>query len=307
MKRLIGRLLKVFKLLVRKFYGVLNKADQKVGGGFDKKAHDFFVRRTAGAYDMYAESDESYYADQYGRFIRRELERRKLGKGSVLLDLACGQGRIISKLQSYSELEFKKIIGVDGSSDAINRAHDYLATSEPDKSSVELVKSDITEYLEDRPDGSVDVILLIEVLYMLPDYEQVLSMIARKLRPRGVVFVSLRSEYYYALTVLRHGLFASVPMVIERDRGSIFGTDVEMNWTRSEYIFNEFSERYGLRVEDLFGIGACSGIANDPHDIICRPSELSKMEIKQLQAAEDHFGKLFPDTGRYMLFIASST
>jgi ubiquinone/menaquinone biosynthesis C-methylase UbiE len=303
----LSRLIRFLKIAVRRLYVLLNNLDHKFEKGLDKRAHDYLVRRVAGAYDMVKEVDEGYYANQYSRFIFRELQQRKLEQGGVLLDLACGQGRIIDKLQSNPGLEFEKIIGVDFSAEVLVQAQKYLNVNNKTTPVVELIESDIIEFLENCPDNSANVVLLLEVLYMLPNFESVLKHMRRVLRPGGVVFISLRSEYYYGLSILRQGLFASIPLILEQDRGVLFGNGVEMNWTNKFIISSRFLEKYSLEVGNMVGLGTCSGIANDPHDFICRPSDLSSHELQQLQQIEDHFGKRYPEAGRYMLFVATST
>lgn len=301
---LFRRLLKILKIVVRRIYGLLNYLDLKYDDVLDKKGHDYLVRKVASGYDMVKAADEGYFANQYSRYILRELQERKVEHGGVLLDLACGQGRIIDKLRSSAEFEFGKIIGVDFSGEALLQAEKYLNENK-DIPFVELIESDIIEYVENCPDDSVDVVLILEVLYMLPNFERVLRHIKRIIRPGGVAFISLRSDYYYGLSVVRQGLFASIPLLIKQDRGELYGNGVEMNWTNKSQVSSNFLQDFGLKVDNIFGVGACSGILNDPHDVICRPSGLSSQEQNELQLLEEYFGKRYPEVGRYMLFATT--
>ena len=301
---LFRRLLRILKIVVRRIYGLLNHIDLKYGDVLDKKGHDYLVRKVASGYDMLMAADEGYFANQYSIYILRELQERKVKRGGILLDLACGQGRIIDRLRNRPEFEFGKIIGVDFSGEALLQAEKYL-NGNKDTPLVELIESDIIEYVENCPDDSVDVVLILEVLYMLPNFERVLRHIKRIVRPGGVAFISLRSDYYYGLSVIQQGLFASIPLLIKQNRGEVFGNGVEINWTNKSKVSSDFLLDYDLKVDSIFGVGACSGILNDPHDVICRPSGLSSKEQNQLQILEEYFGKHYPEVGRYMLFTAT--
>ena len=159
-------------------------------------------------------------------------------------------------------------------------------------------------FLDTAREESVDVILLLEVLYMVSDFEKILVKARRKLNSNGRVFISLRSDYFYGLTTVRLGLLDEAVRTIREDRGNIVGTDIEFNWTTGAKIMQEFPQKYGLNVDDMKGIGPCSGIENDPNDNICRPSDLSVEELKQLAHIEDYYGRMYPNAGRYILFSA---
>ena len=290
------------KSVIRRIYNVLNGWDQSTGIVFDEAAHNFLVRRAAGAYDMMDASDEGYYARQYGDFIEEHLELHGPTSHDLMLDLACGQGRIISELLGR-ELNLKNIIGVDFSDEVLRKARINLAEAGEDIS-INFASLDILEYIRTVEDGSVDILLLFEVLYMLPNPELVLSEISKKLSPDGIAFFSVRTDYYYGLSTLKQGLYQKLDLFKSANHGQIFDSGVQFNWTDSAKILDEFSTSYGLIVKECVAVGSCSGIPGDPYEYIVRPSELSSLDQNKLLKLEKFLGKKYPDSGRYLLFSA---
>ena len=298
----ISRLLKISKSVMRAAYNTLNAWDRAIGLGFDEGAHNFLVRRAAAAYDMVDAPDESYYARHYGDFIEDKLISNGLVSQVNLLDLACGQGRIISELVGR-DLNFKNIIGVDFSDEVLSRARMNLDVLSSD-ADIKLECSDILDYVRSVEDGSIDVLLLLEVLYMVPKPELVLSEISRTLTTTGMAFFSLRTDYYYGLSALKQGLFNKLGEFEVATADELFDSGVQLNWTNSERIFNDLAASYGLVVQACTAIGSCSGIAGDPLESIVRPSELNSGDQNSLLKLEKFMGDKYPDSGRYLLFSA---
>ena len=299
----VSRFLKLGKSALRFFYNTLHNWDRAIGVEFDKKTHDYLVRRTASAYDMVTAPDESYYARHYGDFIEEELVSHGYTSQDKLYDLACGQGRIINELLSRG-LNFKSITGVDFSNDALSRARVNLGKFEPDVD-IHLETSDIVDYVRLVEDESIDVLLLLEVLYMLPNPELVLSQISRILKSTGIVFFSIRTDHYYALSAVKQGLFNKLKALETETSDELFNSGVVLNWTCSDTIFNELTISYGLIVRECTAIGSCSGIPGDPFASIVRPSELNSEDQKSLFQIEKFLGQKYPNSGRYLLFSAT--
>ena len=298
----ISRFLKVSKSVMRVAYNTLHAWDRAIGLGFDEGAHNYLVRRAAAAYDMVDAPDESYYARHYGDFIEEKLISNGLISEARLLDLACGQGRIISELVGR-DLKFKNIIGVDFSDEVLSRARINLYGLSSD-ADIKLESSDLLDYVRSVEDKSVDVLLLLEVLYMVPNPELVLSEISRTLTSTGIAFFSVRTDYYYGLSALKQGLFNKLQEFEVATADELFDSGVQLNWTSSEKIFNDFAASYGLIVQGCTAIGSCSGIPGDPLESIVRPSELNSVDRHRLLKLEKFMGDKYPDSGRYLLFSA---
>ena len=145
---------------------------------------------------------------------------------------------------------------------------------------------------------------MLEVSYMMSDYLMIFKLLEKKLKPDGKIIMSVRSRYYYALLLLKIGLIDSSSITINNNHGDILGTGINLNWTDSNELQIRLLRDYNLKVENIFGIGTCSGIAQDPFDTIMQPSSLSVKEQEKLYEIEDHFGNKYPDSGRYILFSA---
>ena len=299
---LVSRSLRICKSVLRFAYNKLHAFDQKIGVGFDLSTHNYLIRRTAFAYDMVNAPDESYYARHYGDFIAEELISNGLSSATSLHDLACGQGRIIKELLGRG-LSFASIKGVDFSGEVLASARENFDDTLLD-STIHFETSDVLTYVRNAEDASVDVLLLLEVLYMLPNPENVLAEVARILKSTGIAFFSVRTDYYYGLSLVRQGLFQKLDCFHMKTSEELFDSGVKLNWTCSDKIFSKFSNSYGLNVKRCTAIGGCSGIPKDPLASIVRPSELSSKDQDSLLKLEKFLGEKYPDNGRYLLFSA---
>ncbi|MDG2258400.1 MAG: methyltransferase domain-containing protein [Paracoccaceae bacterium] len=299
---LLNRLLKIAKSLARKGYLLLDRLDKALEQNPDSGVHTYLVKRAASRYDMTTSADEPYYAERYGDFISKELKSLEI-EGGHLFDLACGQGRLILELARRG-IQFDNITGADFSGDILNQCRQILDDTLPGNSVV-LKESDIHKFVENMDDNSADVMLLLEVLYMVFEPEKIYGQLSKKLRPGGVAFLSLRSDLFYALTLLKQGLYENTEQVVHGNVGDIFGSGVNLNWTNSAQILREFPEKYGLEVTAFMGIGSCSGIPGDPLDHICRPSQLDEKAYNYLAQLEQTMGSRHPDSGRYILFCVT--
>ena len=298
----ISRFLKLSKSILRVAYNILHSWDRAIGLGFDEDIHNYLVRRAAKTYDMMDAPDETYYARHYGDFIEEKLVLNGLSSQATLLDLACGQGRIISELAGR-DLHFKNIIGVDFSDDVLTRARMNLSRISADVN-IKFESADLLDYVRTVEDKSIDVLLLLEVLYMVPDPEALLSEISRTLTSSGIAFFSVRTDYYYGLSALKQSLFNKLQEFEFSTASELFDSGVQLNWTNSERIFNDLASKYGLSVRGCTAIGSCSGIPGDPLESIVRPSELNSADQESLLKLEKFMGNKYPDSGRYLLFSA---
>jgi 2-polyprenyl-3-methyl-5-hydroxy-6-metoxy-1,4-benzoquinol methylase len=295
----LGRILKVAKSMIRRSYVFLDRIDKVLERKKDTRIHTYLVRRAAAGYDMTEAVDELYYATRYGDFISAELAKLEI-QGGHLVDLACGQGRLILELRRRG-LNFSQITGVDFSSEVLEKCRQNLDEALPGNSVV-LKNNDVHRFVGEMEDNSADVILILEVLYMVFEPEKIYQQLSQKLRPGGVAFLSVRSDLFYALTLLKQGLYEKTEEIFSKKMGDILGSGVTLNWTNSEQILHDFPKQYGLKVSAITGIGSCSGIPGDPHDQICRPSQFGEREQKYLSQLEKKVGDSYPDTGRYILF-----
>jgi ubiquinone/menaquinone biosynthesis C-methylase UbiE len=117
------------------------------------------------------------------RDLRAELLASGLGAGQVVLDFGCGIG-------SYS-IPAGQIVGDEGVVYAVD-IHP-LAIQAVEKRAREASLSNIRTILSGAgtplPGGSVDVVLLFDVLHSVPGKRALLAELARVLRPGGILLV----------------------------------------------------------------------------------------------------------------------
>ena len=78
-----------------------------------------------------------------------------------------------------------------------------------------------------------------------------------------------------------------------------------INWSSTDELIVNLQNNYRLKVEERIGIGACSGIENDPNENICMPAELNLKEQKILENIESYYGRKYPDASRYILLCCT--
>ena len=140
-------------------------------------------------YDMVKEPDEHYYAKQYWHWILKAIKTEELPLNSFCLDLGCGQGRVAFPLAKH----FKKgkVIGVDLSYSAIQKANDY--SFEENLENVEFSVSRIKDAIHHYSPSSFNVIIMNEVTFYYPEWVHLLEKIISILKPGGLLVFSFRS------------------------------------------------------------------------------------------------------------------
>ncbi len=265
----------------------------------DTASHKEAVIRTMTGYDMMGSQDEAYYARQYLHWILPELEARFPGRRALVMDLGCGQGRFSLPLAQWCLGGGGEVRGVDLAGPALEKARER-AQGLPNLS---FQEADVLEFLQGKEDASADAVLLIEVTFFLPRWKEVLGQVARVLRPGGVSFVSFRSQYYNLLQNVWSWRWEGARMALEKREGYLWGEPVWYTWQTPDEI-KEFYRELGLRPLKLLGIGVCSGLEEDPHGTIIRPSQLSVQEQDLLMEIECRAAEAYAACGRYILAIA---
>lgn len=262
-----------------------------------KNEHDNIVINSTG-YNMVTASDEPYYAEQYWRLISKEFIH--VPGNPFIVDLGCSQGRFTIKFAKA--FPTSKIIACDLSAPAIVFAREYAANQKINN--ISFNQQPITQLLNSLKYNSVDIIVMTEVIFFYPEWESDLPKIVRSLKPGGLVVLSFRSQYFYAMHMARNKKLHNTDLLINEREGQIMDSALSFTWQTSKEIRNILVERHGLLINNIFGVGVCSGISGDPHDMISQPSQLSENEKKQLMELELEIGSDVPDAGRYILVIA---
>ncbi len=111
------------------------------------------------------------------------LREAGIQPGDCVLDYGCGPGSYVPYLAAQVGTE-GKVYALDIHPLAIRRVQDLAIRRELDN--VKTIQSDCQTGL---PDGSVDVVVLYDILHMLSERDAVLAELQRVLKPGGVLSV----------------------------------------------------------------------------------------------------------------------
>ena len=282
---------KIFLKLSKIFYFFSTK--------FEKSNHhrDAVIRTTKN-YNMHSSSNEEYYIEQYWILISSGF--KDFEKKIQIYDLGCGQGRFSFKFAEY--FKSANIVGCDFSKFAIDYANNFSINNNL-SSRVTFINESIADFSQKQNKNSADLIILTEVVFYYPDWQNDLDIILSLLKPNGKIILSVRSQYFNALNLVKHKNFDKLDLVINKRQGQLFDGPGKFTWQTSEEIKNLLIKK-NLLLDNIFAIGSLSGIEGDPHEYVCEPSKLSQNEQKKLMDIEIELGKSNLDSGRYLLVVA---
>jgi 3' terminal RNA ribose 2'-O-methyltransferase Hen1 len=188
--------------------------------------------------------------------LQRAYELLKQSGAQTVLDLGCGEGKLMKKL--IKDSQFKRIVGMDVAFRELQKAKEnlFLDTASPMmRERIALFQGSVT-YKDDRMKG-FDAVALVEVIEHL-DEERLPAMekvVFRNAKPGTVVLSTPNAEYNVVYERLDADLFRH--------------EDHRFEWTREEFKAwcNKVSIEYGYVVaifpvgEEEEGIGAPSQMA----------------------------------------------
>jgi len=144
----------------------------------------------AGRWDaMYA--TETARLDEANFRLRRDIAvarvRSIVTPESLVLDLGCGTGPVISELRRHGV----KVVGLDYSDDMLAHARARLRALGLDEAG--LMRGDCRE--TPYPRASFDVVVCLGVISYIENYAEVLEEIHRLLKPGGTALISFRNAF----------------------------------------------------------------------------------------------------------------
>ncbi|MBD2424567.1 class I SAM-dependent methyltransferase [Phormidium sp. FACHB-1136] len=286
--------------LVSRIFGKISRIISNAANQFEPQDIQENLVRESTQYNMVTAPDEPYYAEQYWTFIRPHLDR--LSGQIQAIDLGCCQGRFTLRLAQL--FPTGQVIACDLSPGAISTAKQY--SQESSVTNISYRVQTVSECLKTIEPNTCDVILMTEVTFFYPEWQLDLPKIVESLKPRGILVMSFKSKYFYALMIARHRVWENVDMLINQTQGRIGrGSSVEFTWQTSTEIREILTDKFGLTLLDLVGIGVVSGMeGHDPHDNIVQPSLLNNSEREALMKLELALAPQVPDAGRYILAVA---
>lgn len=286
--------------LTSRIFGKMSRIVCSAADQFEPQDIQENLVRKSTQYNMVTAPDEPYYAEQYWTFIRPHLDR--LSGQIQAIDLGCSQGRFTLPLAQL--FPTGQVIACDFSPTAISTAKQYAQAVSVTNISYRV--QSISQCLKTIEPNTCDVILMTEVTFFYPEWQLDLPKIVESLKPGGILVMSFKSKYFYALTIARHRVWENVDMLINQTQGRIGrGSPVEFTWQTSAEVRNILTDKFGLNLIDIVGIGVVSGMeGHDPHDNIVRPSLLNNSEREALMKLELALAPQVPDAGRYILAVA---
>lgn len=184
-------------------------------------------------YNEYWENRGLKTADQLNSFqkTRAEFVLKTIKENSTILDIGCGNGAILSYINSKKKLA--RLMGIDFSDKALNLA---------DKNGIETIRKDISALSED--DGNIfeaDHILMFEVLEHIIDSEKLLAW-AIKNAKSGVFFSVPNTGFISHRLRLLFGRFP-LQWRVRPSEHLRFWTVKDMNWWLRSLGHSDYSLR----------------------------------------------------------------
>lgn len=247
-------------------------------------------------YDMFNSPPEDYFRDRYMSIIDTVIKSRNLNYSNLkILDVGCGPGRLT--------LEFLKrgsiVDAVDALPELLKNAELHLKNAGLESSKVKWISGEIPQALFKLPRASYDLIICMEVLYIVPDPEASIKKMIELLSLGGILIISLRTRLYYLLHSLISGDWQRFRIASEEENSQSIGRS--LSWIdpdKMEKILGKLS----LVDINKWGLGILTGIEGDPTAKFCLPHELDQEERIYLAEVEDKIREIYPGSGRYIVF-----
>ena len=250
-------------------------------------------------HDMVSNPDEQYYSSQYWHWILPELQSRFPGCNGRILDVGCGQGRLSLRLAKWST--HGSVTGIDLSSSAIEAARSYSQAL--GLQNLMFHQGDALDFLSQLQPESIDIVVMTEVAFVMPNYRDVISRIRELLKSGGLFFPAFRSQYFNILFSIGARSWESVKLVRDAREGHLGDGTTWFSWHNPEDV-KQLLATAGFDLIRLCGIGIASGIKGDPLASVAQPSALSPGELERLAEIEVALAEQYAACGRYILATA---
>jgi 2-polyprenyl-3-methyl-5-hydroxy-6-metoxy-1,4-benzoquinol methylase len=226
---------------------------------------------------------EQHYSEQYMAALSATL-----ASPCRVLDVGCQYGRFAIPLLEQGH----EVVATDPDPACI----DYLRGRH---SRLELRQETADVTIDRLGSDQFDLVLCLELLYVLPDWQSVLAGLGRLARRDGRVAASHRTQGYYLHRMLREGRYDELDALLA-------GRHPTLNAQRPDELRSAYADA-GLQMEAMTPIGAFSGIHVDPFAAICDPSRLDRRDRQRLSQLEtdSRLTERFADSARYVLAVAA--
>ncbi len=162
--------------------------------------------------DMYEDAHARAVAAEYLRYITHHFQGCFGNQRLTILDAGCQAGRLLIPLAQ----EGHRLIGVDTSRFALHRARRH---AKEHHLSVQFHRGNINALRRWIPPANLDAVLCVEVLYLCPNYQELLRLLVESVKPGGLLCVSHRPTLYYVTRALVRGHGEQAAELLTRPEG----------------------------------------------------------------------------------------
>lgn len=249
-------------------------------------------------YDMVHAVDEPYYLEQYIKILSPHMGT--VPPKPLIVDLGCGQGRFLFALRKI--FPHGSLYGCDISGYALQTAKELQ--KDYDGELITFAEADIRDYIDTWESGSIDLCVMTEVSFFMPDWIDIAKRAVMKVKHGGLIAMSFRPQYFNGLVAVRNKEFEFLQTILS-DRSGEFdpASKLQYSWQTSNELTQIFSNELNVEILAMVGIGIASGIPGDPHSSIARPSNLLESQRQMLMEFELGMGLTHPDAGRYIFVV----
>ncbi len=241
-------------------------------------------------YDMYGDPHEVWFARLYTTRILDHAAAAGIRPPATLLEAGCQTGRLMIPLAQ----EGFRVTGIDTSGFALRRARKHAKEADVE---LTLLHGEVTEVLERDPSTRYDVVVCAEVVYLAPNYREMLAALARAVRPGGLLCVSHRPKFYYLYEAFRQYDLRAAAEVMRSSEGP-FRDGGYFNWQTEEEL-RALYESLGLRWLGMYPIDRLAWLTG------VRPAQLTDEQREQWLELERQVPRGTETCGRYVLVIAT--
>jgi 2-polyprenyl-3-methyl-5-hydroxy-6-metoxy-1,4-benzoquinol methylase len=209
---------------------------------------------------------------------------------AAVLDIGCQHGRFTLPLLNA---EYNVT-----ATDIKQKFLDSIKANAPAGAILTLRKENIDTTVANKTGDKYDVIFCLELLYLMPDFQNIIGKLAEMLHPGGILVTSHRTKGYYNYRFAHEQNEKAAQQILEN-------VHPHFNAQTPDQILSIFSSNK-MNVLSQQGIGMLSGFDRDPFTHIANPAKMNAEELNTLFAQETNAitQHLFINNARYLLVVS---
>jgi 2-polyprenyl-3-methyl-5-hydroxy-6-metoxy-1,4-benzoquinol methylase len=230
---------------------------------------------------------ETYYFERYYEFMQLYLH-----EGDRILDTACHSGRFTVRLIDKGY----RVTCTDWYANLVEYTRKAVHLPE-------LLEGAYTEGLTDTVKrtewaGRFNMVLGVEVLHAVPEYEEVIEGLGKMLAPNGVLVTTHRAPAFYVYRYLKEKKYEELEMLLA-------GKHPMYNVQHPDELEPMYA-RLGLKIVQKIAIGPFSGYLGDPWAHFANAAKLKGDDLKELIRLEQNpqLQHTYLANGRFMLVFS---